>query len=74
MPMSRAWLKIQAWLIVCCSAFTLALGLFIWFHTLKTRTNLGVVWGEQTSNVQDLLQTRVRTQLVRHSRLWLTNT
>jgi len=61
MPMSRTWLKLQAWLTVCCSIFTLVLGLFIWFHTLKTRSNLSTVWGQQTSSVQDLLQTRVRT-------------
>jgi len=56
LPMNRGWLKLQGWLLVTCSFFTLILGLFIWFDTLQTRRNLSVIWGQQDSNVQSLLQ------------------
>jgi len=58
MPMNRGWLKLQGWLLVFCSFFTLILGLFIWFDTLQTRKNLAVIWGQQPSDVQGLLQQR----------------
>jgi hypothetical protein len=53
---SRGWLKAQGWMIVGCAVFTLILGLDIWLSTLKTRSNLAVVWGQQTPQVQSLLQ------------------
>ena len=59
MPMNRGWLKLQGWLVVVCSFFTLILGLFIWFDTLQTRRNLSTIWGQQPSAVQSLLQQRV---------------
>lgn len=59
LPTNRGWLKLQAWLTVVCSIFTLILGLVIWFDTLQTRKNLNAIWGMQSSTVQDLLQTRV---------------
>lgn len=59
MPMNRGWLKLQGWLVVSSAIFTLILGLVIWFKTLQVRKNLGVVWGMQSSNVQDLMQQRV---------------
>jgi len=58
MPMNRGWLKLQGWLVVVCSVFTLVLGLFMWFDTLQTRKNLGVMWGRQSMQVQVLLQER----------------
>jgi hypothetical protein len=60
MPMNRGWLKLQGWLVVSSAIFTLILGLLIWFKTLQVRKNLSVVWGMQSSNVQDLMQQRVR--------------
>jgi len=56
LPTSRRWLKIQGWLVVVCSFFTLILGLFVWFDTLQTRKNLSIVWGQQPMQVQSLLQ------------------
>ncbi|KAK2743696.1 phospholipid scramblase 1 [Onygenales sp. PD_40] len=58
LPTDRLWLKIHGWLVVVCGIFTLCLGLTIWFETLKTRSNLGIMWGEQTPRVQSLLQQR----------------
>jgi hypothetical protein len=59
MPTNRGWLKLQGWLVVICSFFTLVLGLFMWFDTLQTRKNLSVIWGNQSPTVQGLLQERV---------------
>lgn len=39
---------------------TLILGLDIWFSTLQTRASLGIMWGQQTSHMQSLLQQKVR--------------
>jgi len=58
LPMNRGWLKLQGWMLVLCSFFTLILGLFIWFDTLQTRKNLSVIWGLQGQDVQSLLQQR----------------
>jgi len=58
MPMNRGWLKLQGWLVVVCSFFTLILGLFIWYDTLQTRKNLSTIWGLQSPAVQGLLQQR----------------
>jgi len=58
MPSNRGWLKLQGWLVVVCSFFTLVLGLFMWFDTLQTRKNLNVIWGRQEPKVQSLLQER----------------
>jgi hypothetical protein len=59
LPMNRGWLKIQGWGVVICSFFTLILGLVIWFDTLQTQKNLGVVWMKQSMEVQSLVQQRV---------------
>jgi len=58
LPTNRGWLKLQGWLLVFNSFFTLVLGLFIWFDTLQTRKNLSVIWGAQSTDVQSLLQER----------------
>lgn len=60
---NRGWLKTHAWLVVACALFTLALGLSIWFETLRTRAMLGRMWDAQTAEVQSLLQTRVCSEL-----------
>jgi len=58
LPMNRSWLKIQGWMVVGCSFFSLILGLFIWFDTLQTQKNLLGVWTEQSVDVQGLMQQR----------------
>ncbi|KIW09443.1 uncharacterized protein PV09_00327 [Verruconis gallopava] len=58
LPMNRGWLKLQGVLVVFNALFTLILGLFIWFDTLQTRKNLLNVWGNQSTQVQSLLQQR----------------
>jgi len=57
-PDNRAWLKLHAWFVVASATFTLGLGLGIWFETLRTKSNLGVVWEQQTPRVRSLLQQR----------------
>ena len=59
-PDNRRWLKLHAWFVVASATFTLGLGLAVWFDTLRTRSNLGVVWEQQTPRVRSLLQQRVR--------------
>lgn len=59
LPMNKGWLKIQGWLVVLCSFFTLVLGLFIWFDTLQTQKNLSGLWARQSMEVQSLMQQRV---------------
>jgi len=58
LPMNRGWLKIQGWMVVICSFFTLILGLFIWFDTLQTQKNLAGLWAQQGTAVQSLMQQR----------------
>jgi hypothetical protein len=59
LPMNRGFLKIQGWMVVMCSFFSLILGLFIWFDTLQTQKNLMGVWTQQSVEVQSLMQQRV---------------
>lgn len=39
---------------------TLVIGLDVWFSTLKTRANLAVMWSQESPQIQQLLQERVR--------------
>ncbi|KAI9755322.1 MAG: hypothetical protein M4579_004324 [Chaenotheca gracillima] len=55
---TKIWLKIHGWAVLVCALFTLVLGLDIWFRTLQTRSNLSVLWGQQTDQTQSLLQQR----------------
>ncbi|KAL1981397.1 hypothetical protein VTN96DRAFT_2699 [Rasamsonia emersonii] len=55
---NRFWLKLQGWMILVCGTFTLVLGVIVWFETLRTRAELGTVWGQQTAAMQSLLQQR----------------
>jgi hypothetical protein len=59
MPDNRFWLKLQGWLIIVCAGFTLVLGLIIWYDTLQTRAELNVVWGQESTAMQSLLQQAV---------------
>ncbi|KAI9675247.1 MAG: phospholipid scramblase 1 [Caeruleum heppii] len=55
---TRFWLRVHGWLVVLCALFTLVLGLDIWYQTLKTQSNLSVLWGQQSDPTQSLLQQR----------------
>ena len=63
MSTNRSLLKLHSWLVIACALLTLVLGLAIWFSTLKTRSNLSVLWSRQTPDMQSLLQQRVRCPL-----------
>ncbi|KAL8872179.1 MAG: hypothetical protein Q9174_002148 [Haloplaca sp. 1 TL-2023] len=56
---NRISLKVHSWMVLVCVIFTLVIGLDIWFSTLKTRSNLAVVWDAQGPQIQELLQDRV---------------
>lgn len=56
LPTSRTWLKLHGWVVVVCAVFTMVLGLNEWIQTLTTRANLETVWGQQTNDIQSLLQ------------------
>ncbi|PUU76371.1 hypothetical protein B9Z19DRAFT_258126 [Tuber borchii] len=56
LPTSRTWLKAHSWLVMACALFTLVLGLMEWISTLKTRANLEEIWGQQTPQIQSMLQ------------------
>lgn len=62
LPDNRRWLKVHGWMVVVCALFTLVLGLEIWFHTLKTRAYLNVIWNEQPAQIQSWLQQSVRVK------------
>ncbi|WEW56752.1 hypothetical protein PRK78_002203 [Emydomyces testavorans] len=57
-PNDRVWLKIHGWMVVVSGFITLIIGLVIWFLTLRTRSTLNTAWGQQTPQVQSLLQQR----------------
>lgn len=59
MPMTRGWLKFHGYLTVICAIFTLVIGLDIWVDTLKTRRNLALVWTQQPTSTQSLIQQKV---------------
>ncbi|KAI9831521.1 MAG: phospholipid scramblase 1 [Phylliscum demangeonii] len=58
MQRNRGWLKVYGGLVLLSAIFTLVLGLLIWFSTLKTRSMLQVLWTQQDSRTQSLLQQR----------------
>lgn len=55
-PRHKIFLVIHAYLIVISAILSLATGLYIWFMTLKTKTNLKPIFESQTTFVQSLLQ------------------
>lgn len=55
---TRGWLKLYGWAVLVSAIVTLAIGLAIWFSTLKTRSNLRTFWAEESPAVQSLLQQR----------------
>ena len=58
LPKHRTFLRIHGYAVVFCAMYTTVVGLFIWFDTLKTKSNLAVLWTAQTPHVQSLLQQR----------------
>jgi len=52
----RIFLKTTSWLLIASALFSLALGLRIWYSTLNSKINFGVLWSLQTSVEQSLLQ------------------
>ena len=56
---NRFFLKAHSWLVIGTGIVTLVLGLTIWYSTLKTRSNLGHLWAQQTPQEQSMLQERV---------------
>lgn len=58
MPTTRAWLKLQGYLITICAFLSLTLGLFLWYDTLRTRSNFSSVYTSQPTSIQSLLQQR----------------
>lgn len=58
MPKRRTFLRVHGYAVVFCALFTMMVGLFIWFDTLKTKSNLALLWAQQTPHVQSLLQQR----------------
>lgn len=59
LPNNRTWLNIHGWLLIACGITTLVLGLDIWFSTLQTRSNVGVLWSHQSSQDRSMLQQKV---------------
>jgi len=60
LPMTRGWLKLHGYLTVVCGLYTMVLGLTIWFETLRTRSNLSVVWNNQPGSTQSLIQQELK--------------
>ncbi|KAI9661236.1 MAG: phospholipid scramblase 1 [Bathelium mastoideum] len=56
LPLNRVFLKLHGWLVVICATFTMIVGLILWFDTLKTKSRLNTIWGEQPASEQSLLQ------------------
>lgn len=44
---------------MACALFTLIVGLNEWLQTLTARANLETIWGEQTADIQSILQQKV---------------
>lgn len=59
LPLNRGWLRLHGWLVMFCAAFTLIVGLTLWFKTLTTRNMLAGLWESQSQQVQSFLQQRV---------------
>jgi hypothetical protein len=63
MPMTRGWLKLNGYMTAVCALFTMILGLSMWVDTLRTRSNLSVVWADQPASTQSLIQQAVSRNL-----------
>jgi len=56
LPSTRGWLKFFASIVVINAIFTMVIGLFIWFHTLKTRSEFSSVYAALPGTSQSLVQ------------------
>ena len=52
----KHFLRLHAWAIIVCGATSLVVGLIIWVSTLQTRTMLGYVWAQKSTEEQSQLQ------------------
>lgn len=59
LPTNRGWLKAFGYMVVVNIVFTLVIGLNVWVQTLKTRSNLGVVFEGLTDSRKSMLQQEV---------------
>lgn len=48
-------------MVIFTSLFSLVLGLYIWMLTLNTKNDFAPLWAAQTPQIQDLMQTAVRS-------------
>jgi hypothetical protein len=55
---TRGWLKVSGYMITVCAGFSMIIGLYIWILTLKTKEDFSRLWVTQTSQVQDLMETK----------------
>lgn len=58
---TRGWLKLSGYFIVINAIYSVILGLFMWIQTLRTKERFSPIWNVQTAQVQDLMQTSVRS-------------
>jgi len=56
LPSTRGWLKLLGFLVVANALFTLIIGLDIWFHTLKTRSEFSSIYTALPSTSQSMIQ------------------
>lgn len=56
LPTTRGWLKFFGGIVVINAIFTMIIGLFIWFHTLKTRSEFSSVYAALPASSQSLIQ------------------
>jgi len=56
LPSTRGWLKLLGALVLINALFTMIIGLDIWFHTLKTRSEFSSVYAALPKASQSLMQ------------------
>jgi len=56
LPSTRGWLKFFGAMVVINALFTMIMGLVIWFHTLKTRSEFSGVYAALPASSQSLMQ------------------
>lgn len=59
MPTARGWLKLAGYLVVICAVFTMCVGLYLWIMTLRMGDEFFDIYLDQSSEIQDLMQTSV---------------
>jgi len=56
LPSTRGWLKLFGALVLINAVFTMAIGLDIWFHTLRTRSEFSSIYAALPNTTQSLIQ------------------